>query len=451
MTSERDFDRLARAWLELGPDEVPDRVVAGVLKATGSTPQVRRRLRRPTWRLRPMNRSFALAAIAAALVVVVGGGIILTRPTDPNGVAGTSASPVTSTSAAPSASPVTSSAGGPIPTILRSTWIGPKRTIAGLLPSDRYQIDLGPSTFGFPYDTRTIAPQLASIASAPAPGQLQFVTTDATAGCKPGDVGRYSWDLSAGGVQLTIVAGTDTCVARAAALPGVWFRVACQNVPDGCLGDLEAGTFSSQYFTPQLTTDAAWRPTWGALTYTVPAGWANSADWPNSFGLTPSVDYAKAGATGAANGSIHEVDLYRRPAASAQDSGCSTNVVASVPTTVDGLIGYLTGLKSLVSTSPVAATVAGHPAKWIDIKIAPGWTKTCPDSGGTPTAVLLAHTKNGLSDYGIGLTGAEQDRMIFVDLGAGNVVLIAIDSTDPARFDELVAQATPIIATFAFK
>ena len=398
-----------------------------------------------------MNRSFTVAAVAAVLVVVVGGGIMLSRPTDPNGVAGTSDSPATSTSAAPSASPEASSAGSAIPTILRSTWIGPTRTIAGLLPSDRYRFDLGATIFGFPYDKTTIAPQMASTASAPGPGQLQLVTTDATAGCQPGDVGRYSWTLSAGGVRLTIAAGTDACQARGAALPGEWFRVACKDATDGCLGDLEAGTFSSQYFTPQLTTDAAWRPTWGALTYTVPAAWSNSADWPNTFVLTPSVDYATYGPTGAANGIVHEVGLYRRPMASAQDSACSTNVVASVTPSVDGLIGYLTGLKSLVSTSPVAITVDGHPAKWIDIKIAPGWTKTCPDSGGTPTAVFLAHPANELSGYSLGLSGTEQDRMIFVDLGGGNVVLIAVDSSDPSHFNELDAQAMPIISTFAFK
>lgn len=99
----------------------------------------------------------------------------------------------------------------------------------------------------------------------------------------------------------------------------------------------------------------------------------------------------------------------------------------------------------------MAITVDGHPAKWIDIKIAPGWTKTCPDSGGTPTAVFLAHPANGLSGYSLGLSGTEQDRMIFVDLGGGNVVLIAVDSSDPSHFNELDAQAMPIISTFAFK
>ena len=50
MTDERDFDRLARAWLELGPDEAPDRVIAAVLQAVEATPQVRRPLRWPSWR-----------------------------------------------------------------------------------------------------------------------------------------------------------------------------------------------------------------------------------------------------------------------------------------------------------------------------------------------------------------------------------------------------------------
>ena len=57
MTSERDFDRLARAWLELGPDEAPDRVIATVLQAADTMPQVRRRVAWPIWRSFTMNRS----------------------------------------------------------------------------------------------------------------------------------------------------------------------------------------------------------------------------------------------------------------------------------------------------------------------------------------------------------------------------------------------------------
>jgi Tol biopolymer transport system component len=83
MTSERDFDRLARAWLELGPDEAPDRVVAAVLQAVEDTPQVRRPLQWPIWRFLMMNHVSQAAGAAAVLVVVLGGGILLSQRNQP--------------------------------------------------------------------------------------------------------------------------------------------------------------------------------------------------------------------------------------------------------------------------------------------------------------------------------------------------------------------------------
>ena len=78
MTTERDFDRLARAWLDLGPNEAPDRVVAAVLQAAETTPQVRRPIGRSIWRSFHMNR-LSIAAIAVVLVAVVGGGILFDK------------------------------------------------------------------------------------------------------------------------------------------------------------------------------------------------------------------------------------------------------------------------------------------------------------------------------------------------------------------------------------
>jgi hypothetical protein len=99
MTEERDFDRLARAWLDLGPDEAPDRVVAAVLQAAETTPQVRRPLRWPIWRSFEMNRVSQAAGAAAVLVVVIGGGILLSQRNQP-----ATGGPVTSPSVAPSPS-----------------------------------------------------------------------------------------------------------------------------------------------------------------------------------------------------------------------------------------------------------------------------------------------------------------------------------------------------------
>lgn len=446
MTTQRDFDRIAKAWLELGPNEAPDRVVAAVLQSVETTPQVRRRFGWLTWRPSSMNRLSTVAAVAAALVVAIGGAILLTRPSQP-GVGGPSAPSSLSPSAAPSPT-VT----GAIPAALQSMWVGPKRTIAGFPNDERYRFLLSDTTLGFPDDSLQSAVFMSDAATS-APSELQFTTTHASVGCQAGDVGRYAWSLSPSGGQLTLVTKADACSSRSAALAGAWFRVGCKNTQSGCLGDLSAaGTYPSQYFTPMLGLGDAWSPSWGAVTYTVPAGWANSFDWPNTFGLTPSDDYASETAAGPPNGAYHEIDLYRAPAATAQNAECSKALISSVPATVDGLIGYIRGLKSIVSTVPAAITVDGHPGQWVDVKIAPTWTATCPDvPASAPTASYLAYAGSDNDDYRIGLSGHEQQRLVFVDLGSGKVMLILVDSVDPTRFDQLVADAMPMIGSLHLK
>jgi hypothetical protein len=78
MTDERNFDRLARAWLDLMPNEAPDRTVAAVLQAVETTPQVRLPWRRLPRRILNMNRPL-FAGVATAVVLAVGGGLWLAR------------------------------------------------------------------------------------------------------------------------------------------------------------------------------------------------------------------------------------------------------------------------------------------------------------------------------------------------------------------------------------
>ena len=74
---------LAQAWLELGPDEAPDRVVAAVLQAArddaaGATSDP---LAAPEGQHK-MTRLPVLATVAATLVVVIGGLLLINRPND---------------------------------------------------------------------------------------------------------------------------------------------------------------------------------------------------------------------------------------------------------------------------------------------------------------------------------------------------------------------------------
>jgi len=66
MRDDRQFERIARAWLELGPTDAPDRVVEDALLTIESTPQ-ERDLRIP-WRLPKMTTP---ARVATAAVIVL--------------------------------------------------------------------------------------------------------------------------------------------------------------------------------------------------------------------------------------------------------------------------------------------------------------------------------------------------------------------------------------------
>jgi hypothetical protein len=105
MTHERDFDRIARAYMADGPTQLADRVLDDALAEVHLTRQ-RRVLRHVPWRYLPMN-AFAKLAVAAVAVIVVGAvGLAILRP-GTSQVGGQSVAPSAS-SATPSAGPSTS-------------------------------------------------------------------------------------------------------------------------------------------------------------------------------------------------------------------------------------------------------------------------------------------------------------------------------------------------------
>ncbi|HEX3304293.1 MAG TPA: hypothetical protein VHR64_15510, partial [Thermomicrobiales bacterium] len=317
MTSERDFDRLARAWLDLGPDEAPDRVIAAVLQAADTTPQVRRRGPRPFRRSNTMTRYVAAAGLAAALILAIGGGMLLT---------GSSKTPAV---VAPSTVPTPSATtGASIPRELQARWMGGHKQPFGADAGSTILIDA--NAIALSQSNSNDQAILSADASSAGEGRMRLEQADpSTILCHEGDAGDYSWSLSAGGRILTIQSVSDACAARPGLLTGTWWRMDCADKNDNCLGNLEAGTYASQFITPRLAPGAAWQPVFGALSYTVPAGWANSADWPSSFTLLPSRDYD--GTTADTTAEIyHGIYVLTDPAISAQDLACSATDQAGV-------------------------------------------------------------------------------------------------------------------------
>jgi hypothetical protein len=443
MTSSRDFDRLARAWLELGPTEAPDRVVAAVLQAAETTPQVRRPFRRSFWRSFHMNR-LSIAAVAVAIVAVIGGGIILTRGGD-QGIGGPAASPPPTV--APSASAAPSAAALPAP--LAVQWNGPPRNVPLLAPTTRTRLLFTSSSFALSGDSYPRG-AMGSSASIDADGHLRLTSTSLSTPCTTGDVGTYPFTVSPGGKILTIGAGQDACAARAVAVAGTWYSsLDCKTDPMGCYGTLEAGTFPSQYVGPRVKPGDTWSPPFGAVTYTVPDGWVNSSDWPATFTLTPVANYATETKDGQTQGAWYEIAIWTQPAASQITTDCSSTEKTSVPRTVDGLIGHLTSSKAITSSKPQPITIGGYQGKWIDIQLAPGWTGHCPDLSVPSTNLLVQSKATDAWDFGI--SAGERIRAILLDLGQGDVVLIFVDAGDGTKFDALVAEAMPIVQSMTFK
>lgn len=68
MTSDRETARIVRSWMQLGVDQLPERVLDAVLDELPSTPQ--RRSPWSAWRFRQMPNVLKLAAVAVAVLVV---------------------------------------------------------------------------------------------------------------------------------------------------------------------------------------------------------------------------------------------------------------------------------------------------------------------------------------------------------------------------------------------
>jgi len=453
MTGERDFDLIARAWLEAGPDKAPDRLVASVLEAAATTPQVGGPIDRPFWRAFQLPRRQVVNAVVATIVVVVVGGILLARGDDQEVAAPTEAPPAT---------------GVEVPGALRmvrpdgsfpdfAVWLGGPRSLPGQVPGSGTGVRFTELTLGLAQFGKIEETLFLSSATGTDDGGLQVTVARSC----PGAVGDYRWSLSADGRRLTIAAVADPCTARLDALPGEWLRVACRDTFAPCLGDIAAGTYPSWNFVPRLRSSASYTPEYGALTYTVPDGWANAADFPGQLVLVQSSDYATYGPIGSIDGSAHEIVVASGPAMSDQTADCERKEVTSVDRSVQGFIDWLRAQPRIATSEPTAITVGGYPGQWIDVRVAPTWTGTCPDvPDGTPTAIILTQVFDSVrqvdggvvdADASWGLVGEEQMRLVFVDIGQGDVVLIWVDSTDPERFEAFATDSMPIIESMTFQ
>jgi hypothetical protein len=216
MTANRDFDDIARAWLDLMPGEAPNRVVESVRLAVDATPQMRPRFVGPR-RFSLMSR-FALVG-AMAIVVAMGAFLALSRPAPGVGNQRTAVP----ASVAPSGSGP--AVGDALDAALRASWIAVAKT------NDVLGNGSGPVSFtvdaaGTAIAAGNFGPGLSfpSTVAAIAPDRFVVVLTVDVGGCHAFAQGVYRWSFSPDRSLLTLTAVSDDCAQRGAAFARTWAR-----------------------------------------------------------------------------------------------------------------------------------------------------------------------------------------------------------------------------------
>jgi hypothetical protein len=137
-----------------------------------------------------------------------------------------------------------------------------------------------------------------------------------------------------------------------------------------CLGEVPAGTHTTRSFKP-------------ALTYTIPVGWTNFNDHEGNFGLVPpGGDWANKALN---NGKTDRLAVLQRIAPTGSRCGDGAAPVRSAA----AYARWLVNDPALSVSGPKPVTVGGLSGFVVDLRVRPGWTKTCPWSHGFPAAQII--------------------------------------------------------------
>ncbi len=433
MNRNHAIDDVLDAWFVDGASHMPDRLFEAVLDQVERAPQRRRR-----WapaRVRTMSLQLRLAA-AAALIILIGGSawaLVGRGPDQPD--TGQTLGPL------PSASSFMS---GRVTMRLFHTFIGEPRPKPSSDVPDESIITFSTRTLGvdrgldwwFTYDVEYFPSEVF----ATAPEELRLVSTEKRDGCAVGDAGTYAWSLTPRGTKLHVNVVDDQCRARAEVLAGDWLRADCQDPlpPDGlCLGTLEAGDYTSQYFDPFQAPGPGWRARYGVLRYTVPDGWENLQDEAWNYHLHRVGDPPDSG-----------IFLFGDVRIWDQGEDCAATIDQSVGTAARPILEWLQSTDGIDAGIPRDIRLGGITGMFgsrLDVRMDPAWTATCPFSGGKPFRGLFVDSDPAESGTAWGLLPDTRMRLFVFQLPDQRTMVIAIEAPDDPTWDGLVEDATRVV------
>jgi hypothetical protein len=359
--------------------------------------------------------TWALAAAAVVVVGVVGSGV-LRRPIE--------------------------SPSGPIADVLRHAWQRPLPVAPDPIWATAFlnltadELGVGPES------------DAASRSAIAAVGldTLVVTATAGTAGCASGDVGSYRWTLEGKGTFLTLTpVSPDACPSREKALTGPWVRA---DLPPGPEPDVLApGTHVTLTFNPFGDLAGS-----GRLSFTVPGGWNVKEDAATVFTLHHLPDAEPSGSS-----TDTFVVLFTQPRMAAEFAGeaiCGPGTDApGIGSTVADLVAAIRTRPGVDSTTE-SVTIGGYAGQMLDLQLAASWTGGCRAPEGLIAGVPIVRLGGTSLGPLVGLTPNHPVRLYLLDLADGRTLAVAIfspEAVERSRFDEQMADVTPIVESFEFQ
>lgn len=422
MSTERDIAYLLRSWMRSEPDGTVDHVVDAILDRVDATSQ-HPASRWPVPRNLDMNLYFKLgiAAVVLAMTVALGYGLWQN---------------VGNLLPDPRPSDEASSPGGNLPPEFDHTFIGAPRAVEGVDVNDRLILDFTNDVFAVHVGSGESA--VVSKPTTSGAGLLRLETLVDSTVCQQSDIGTYSYAFSPGDTVLRIELTDDDCAVRADVVPGEWRRSACHDPNGSCLGVLEAGRQASLWFDPFSDAWPTSPARYGALTYEVPAGWANSDDSLKMYGLTRADAYGPDYTTSCLD---CPDGIWVLTAPAVAEPGCSDVADSEAGTSARALADWVRAHPGLEVTEGPAVTIDGRSTIVLDILARESWADACLDEADNVTFVPLFVNPG----YAYGIRTGDRHRMLFVEIDSDTAMGIGVDSFDPDDLDALIAETQPII------
>jgi hypothetical protein len=405
MTTDRDFDRIAAAWLDLMPDKAPDRVVAEILEDVALTPQARRPLVRLPWTSPQTHRLLLIAATVMLGVALLGGAVLLAggQPSTPNPTPAAPPSVVPSPTAADTSipSPTAAVSGSPVAESLRSIWtaFAPANATLG---TGGGPVNLIVSTTGETVASGNFgaAGSYSSRITPDATDTIRIVLERSAGKCAAGAEGTYRWALSADRSQLTLTELSDTCRNRAIEFSRTWVR--------SLVGTTSVGAGVVDAFDPIF-----------------------SIVMPDDM-YQPRVlqDYVEVA------GTRTSIAVWKNPQGFA--SACSQAERYPYTPGADAFAAYLAQNDAFTIIESTPMTIDGHHAVHVVIEGKKGYAP-CPGQD------LMTWTPRDLDGHWI-LSPGDRDGVYLIDVG-NDTVMIAIYPTVTTASDKPIVATTRIPAS----